>query len=498
MSLRIPLPLKVLVSYLAVVAVGAVPTFFYLRQELTHQLLKESGERLAERGRRMARILSDVPPDRRFRELERLADLTPERLTLIAPVGEVSFDTHAEQGELRSHASRPEVLQARSLTEEPVPGTATFLKPRPGIGVARRVSETTGIDSLYVAVRLPGEPAASQPVLRVARRVDTISDVTDQTVRFLRNAQAFAISVALGLSLLAAVVFVRPLIRLRSTAEKLAAGDFGASADISPIDEIGDLGRSLLALAAEMRRRMATSGAGEAMLVQLVDVLETPIVIFQVDGEVIALNGPARKLLAVEGPSAGQRVRDLLDDVAFQAALKQAEEEGHPEPVSLRAKDGVQTSVRVFVLKRPGTAPLGLLLGPADVRETALLPAVDDVRPRSLADLIGEVCLEVTGAFEGVGIELDAPVELPAVQLADADGRLADALLTTLRGCMPAFGGRPGKLSLDVEVEDTRVAVALDAAPPSDVLARVRPLLEPLGGRIFVESGEATLWLPRA
>ena len=48
--MRLPLPLKVLLSYLAVVAVGAVPTFFYLRQELSEQLLKESAIRLAERG----------------------------------------------------------------------------------------------------------------------------------------------------------------------------------------------------------------------------------------------------------------------------------------------------------------------------------------------------------------------------------------------------------------------------------------------------------------
>lgn len=498
MTLRLPIPLKVLLSYLAVVAVGAVPTFFYLRQELTEQLIRESATRLAERGRRMARLLDEVPAERRLAELERLAVLTPERLTLIAPDGEVLFETHAERAELRSHADRPEVQQARSLEEAPIPGTVSQMTPRPGVGIAHRVSDTTGIDSLYVAVRLPGEPATSQPVLRVARRVDTLSDVTDETVRFLGNAQAVAISLALGLSLLAALVLVRPLIRLRTVAEKLASGDFGAHADVKSNDEIGDLGRALVALAAEMRRRMATSGAGEAMLVQLVDVLDAPVVVFQVDGDVIALNGAARKLLAVEGPGAGQRIRDMLDDASFQAALQQAEEEGAPEPVVLRASDGAETSVRVFVLKRPGSAPLGLMLGPSEDARAAILPPVEAVSSRALADLLGEVRAEAERSLGGAGIELDAPRDLPGVQVADAEGRLAAALLTTLTGCAPAFGGRPGKLSLDVEVEDTRVAFALDAAPPVDVIARVRPLVEPLGGTLDVASGEATLWLPRA
>ncbi len=496
--MRLPLPLKVLLSYLAVVAVGAVPTFFYLRQELSEQLIRESATRLAERGRRMARLIAAAPPNRQHDELERLAALTPERLTVIAPSGEVLFETHAERADLRSHADRPEVVQARSLEDEPVPDTVTSLSLRTGVGVAHRVSETTGIDTLYVAVRLPADPASQQPVLRIARRVDTLSDVTNETVRFLGNAQAVAISLAFGLSLLAALVLVRPLVRLRSVAEKLAAGDFGAQADVKRDDEIGDLGRSLLALAAEIRRRMATSGAGEAMMVQLVDVLDTPVVVFQVDGDVIALNGAARKLLDVEGPGAGQRIREMFDDVAFQAALKQAEDEGQPEAVLLKASAGRQTSVRVFVLKRPGSAPLGLMLGPSEVTGTALLPDVEAVRSRALADLVAEVREEATRSLGGAGIELDAPVDLPVVQLADADGRLAAALLTTLTGCAVSFGGRPGKLSLDIEVQDTRVALALDAAPPSDVIARVRPLVEPLGGRLEVESGEATLWLPRA
>lgn len=498
MRLRLPLPLKVFVSYLALVAVGAVPTFFYLRQELSEQLIRESATRLSERGRRMARLLHQVPVERRLAELERLAALTPERLTLIAPNGEVLFDTHADRAELRSHADRPEVIQARSLEETPVPGTVPSMSPRPGVGVARRVSDTTGIDMLYVAVRLPGEPATDQPVLRVARRVDTLFAVTDETARFLGSAQAVAISLAIGLSLLAALVLGRPLVRLRTVAEKLASGDFAAQAEVKSNDEIGDLGRALSALAAEMRRRMATSGAGEAMLVQLVDVLDTPVVVFHVDGDVIALNGAARQLLAVEGPGAGQRIRDMFDDAAFQAALQQAEEEGAPEPVVLRASDGVQTSVRVFVLKRPGTAPLGLMLGPSEEVGTAILPPVEAVSSRSLGELLGEIRDEAERALSDAGIELDAPRDLPGVQVADAEGRLAAALLATLTGCVPAFGGRPGTLSLGVEVEDTRVAVALDAAPSVDVVARVRPLVEPLGGTLDVASGEARLWLPRA
>ncbi|MFZ9887378.1 MAG: HAMP domain-containing protein [Myxococcota bacterium] len=498
MGHRLPLPVKVMLSYLVVVAVGAVPTFFYLRAALSTQLVTESALRLGERTLRLATRLAARPEASRTDELLQLAALTPERLTLISHTGEVLYDTYASRLPLASHASRPEVVQALSLQSEEVPGALTSVPRRPGMGMARRVSDTTGLDTLYVAVQLPGAPQAAQPILRMARRVSTLTDVTDETVTFLRNAQALAVSVALGLSLLSALVLLRPLERLRIMSDRLAQGDYSIDVDVDRRDEIGDVGRALLALATELRQRMATAGAAEALLVQLVDVLDTPVLVFHVNGDVVALNGAARRLLVMEGPRAGQRVRQIVDGVAFQRALRLAEEEGQPEPVVLSQPNGEEVAMRVFVLKRPGTSPLAVLLPPEPSSQSPVLPAFDRVTVRPLRALIEDVRNEVSPALESAGICVDVPRELPAVSLAEVEGRLALALGTTLTASIGAFGGREGNLTLDVELTDTRVGLALDAAPSGEAVARIRSLVEPLGGALSVVDGEAKLWLPRA
>ena len=502
--MRLPLPTKVLLSYLGVVAVGAVPTFFYLRQELSHELVQEAAERQSDRARRMATVLAAAPPEGRGALMRELAALTPERLTYIGPAGEVIFDSHVDPALLRSHGERPEILAARRTQSKDVAGNLEALPAEPGMGVARRVSSSTGQDTLYVAVGIPTDaPLEARSTLRMARTVNTILEATHRTVAFLRNAQALAVSLAIGLSLLSALVLVRPLRRVRALAEKLASGDVGARAGAMGNDEIGDVARALEALGVAVRQRVAAAGAGEALLVQLVQVVEAPLVIFAVDGEVLAVNGAARALLGVEGPGAGQRVRELIDERSFQESLRRAEEEGQPEEVRLPNKDaerpgGAGALARVFVLKRPGAAPLGLLLGPAAARGGHLLPTPAQVRPRSLEDMLAEVSAKVSPALLEAGVELDVPAKLPAVSGVAVGGRVVRAIEMSLLGCTPAFGGRPGRLSLDIEVRQTRVGLALDAAPPAEVIALVRPLLEPLGGGVEVTSGEATLWLPRA
>lgn len=478
MALRIPLPGKVLLSYLLVVALGALPTFIYLRSETVRALVQGEEEELSGRTDRLARAMA-APEVDRVAFLQSRAELFPERITLIDNGGAVLFDSEAAV--IRSsHATRPEVIAAR----------------RTGSGVAHRVSTTTGVDTLYVARRVGSEEQGD--VLRLAYPVSRIQQVSKQATTFLRNAQGFALSGALLLSLLAAIVLVRPLARLRRAADRLADGDFGVDLGNLGDDEIGDLGRALDKLVGELRRRMATAGAGEAMLTQLVEVLDTPVAIFEADGNVLTMNGAARRMLELEGPSAGARLREMLEDESLREALALAEEEGQPEVVRLRTRDGFVEGVRVYTLKRPGSAPLGLLLGTAVVDHDSELPRPADIEPVALKDVLERATLSSAGTLTEGNVRLRAPHHVPDVKLADAHDRLLSAVSRTLLSCAGTFNGRGGSLHLDLEVQDTRVGFCFDAAPGSDDLGAIRPLIEPLGGSLELEPGETTLWLPRA
>lgn len=494
MPVRVPLPVKLLLSYLLVVAAGALPTFVYLRAEMATQLLGNAAADLAREVNVMARALVGLPDAERRERCRFFSSLAGTRVSLIAESGEVLFDTHvANPLVLASHANRPEIRTAFGH-QTPKP---TYDPGLDGVGVSRRVSATTGVDSLYAAARIPDEKGPSR-VLRLALPMERTERLFGDSVSVLRNAQAAAVSIALGLSLLAAVLFVRPLRRIKETAEALASGDYARHVGPLADDEVGDVGRALEQLGAELRRRMAIAGSGEALLVQLVDAVPTPLVVFEHDGEVVALNGAARRLLKVEDPSAGRRLRELLEDVAFQDALSRAEDESEAMPIELDV-DGAGVSGFVHVLKRPGTAPLSVLfVPPKNGNGECLIPVPGSVRARPLADVLEEARGSALPSLRESGIDLDAPAQIPEVVVADVEGRLPQAVSRALLGCAPWFGGRPGTLSLDVEVEDTRVAVALDAAPSSEALQDIRPLLEPLGGGVDVTQGEVTLWLPRA
>jgi hypothetical protein len=138
---RIPLPLKLFLSYLLVVSFGAVPTFVYLRARLQQELLGQTTVRLTEEARRLARDLGTrAAPAERLDRVQSLAGLLIDRVTYLSPTGEVLFDsTVSDPAKLPNHLGRPEVQAALGTPIAPTPAFASAVS---GAGVAQRISET--------------------------------------------------------------------------------------------------------------------------------------------------------------------------------------------------------------------------------------------------------------------------------------------------------------------------------------------------------------------
>jgi len=482
---RLPLPAKLLVSYLVIVAIGAVPTFIYVRNKLQGDLIALSEAQLQEGVRRAGAGLVALPNAQDTTALvahtTTIASVIRQGVTLIAPTGEVLFDT--ARG-MANHLSRPEVRAA--------------LAGRPLIDVYgdRRSSETTGKDTIYAATRLMNEG----PVLRLSDELDTVVTAATDLKRFARNVQAAAVSFAFGFSLLAAVLFMRPLQKLTATATAMAAGDLSARANIATDDEVGDAGRAVDQMAVELRRRLANAGSGDALLAQLVDALPVPCVIIEPgpDGknEMLALNGPARRALRVEGGSARRKVQEIAASGRFRRALEEAEADGDPEPCVLIVDEGVRFEALVHVLKRPGAAPLTVILGHEAPEDTATaLPRTTTVSPRAFDAVLREAKERVRGLLGEIVLEVD---DSPGVLVADVEGRLAHAVALTCEVCARALAGKSDVLEVDVHVEPTRVRLAFLAVADQGLVDTVRRIIAPLGGDIEIDSKEARLWLPRA
>ena len=479
---RIPLPAKLLISYLMVMAVGAVPTFFYVRNQLQGDLLTLAEEHLREGTRRAAAGLLPYDDGTLVARTRTIASVLRQGVSLISTSGEVLFDSKSTT--TGNHLTRPEVKQA--------------LGSRPIIDVAivRRYSDSTGRDTLYAATQLVKDGA----VLRLAEEVNDVVEAARALKVFARNVHAAAISVAVLLSLMSAVFFLRPLQRLTSTAQAMGAGELSARVGNQTDDEVGDAARALDQMAVDLRRRLANAGSGDALLSQLVDALPVPCVIVEPGADqrndLIAINGPARRALRVEGISARRKVQEITQSGRFRRALEEAEADGDPEACVLYVDESVRFEALVHVLKRPGAAPLTVILGHEVFESTSTtLPPVSAIEPRAFDVVVQEARSRTQELMPAVVIKVD---DTPAVLVVDVDGRLVRALAFTFEACARAIAGKSDTLGVQVHVEPTRIRLGFDAIPDGALVERVRALLAPLGGDVVIDDKGARLWLPRA
>lgn len=480
---RVPLPMRLLISYLALLAIAAVPNFVYVRARLDASLIREAQEQLLEVASRTAAMLAPLQPGIRLERVHDLGRMTGDRITLVAADGRVLYDSRVtDPASLRSHADREEIREA-------ITG---------GVGAARRTSQSTQTETVYAAARLT-DPTTSAiiAVIRVARPLSTVRSSTEDLTRFARNIEAAAISVALLLSLVAAMRFVRPLQRVVAAAKALGSGDLAARSGVSSNDEVGDVGRAIDTLAHELRRRLANAGSGDAVLAQLVDALPVACVVFEVTGEVLALNGAARATFHIEGAHAARRLKELIATARFEQALAAAEGDGEPEPLDVEVATEVRVKSTVHVLKRPGVAPLYVLLGSsAHMAAVTTLPPHDTVHALRLLDLLEQARQASWAALQEAGLALELG-EPPDVLVADVAGRVPRALAACLDACARAADGR--SLGIESQVEATRVKLVIQAAAPPEAVMRILPLIEPLGGAVEVDGQRTTtVWIPRA
>lgn len=501
--LRIPLPVKLLISYLGVLLLGAGPTFFYIRVVLQGDLLHESALRMSTQIQKVAETLRSVPEADRLQLITKFGEVSTHRLTYLSLAGDVLLDTSVLRPLTVNHASRPEVKMAMGDSTSKPDGLPVMTRLH-GVGYARRHSETTGLETLYVARQMVDAKNQPYGVLRLATPVDSIEAVTSGTMRFLLNAMAAATSVAIVFSLISAILFVRPLQRVSAMAQSLASGDLGVKVPKPTNDEVGDVARVLNQMATDLRRRLLSAGMSEALLSQLVDALPCACVIFEENGQMVACNGAGRRALQLSGPEAGARMNEFAEHPQVQSILKVAENDGQAEPVSLELYEGQRLQGFLHVLKRPGMAPLRVFIGVGQPAiEPSLLPAVEDIVPRLLTEVLSQAEKEARSGLIENGHTLEVTWEglgglSPQLAVTDAEGRLASTVAEILGAIVEATPSLGEQLSVGVALETTRVRLHFDCGVPSHVLTVVRPLIDPLGGEIETSALETKLWLPRA
>lgn len=529
MRLSIPLHFKLALSYLLVVGLVLLPTVVYLQTSLRNDQREKARVELRAQLVGLTRRLADAPPDALRRRTGLLLTAPPTRLTVIEPDGMVLGDSVVQGVTLPPHADRPEVREAFSR----------------GVGSAVRRSDTTGESMLFVAMRFPSQ-GTPRGVARLGRPLSVIDGTSDALGRVLRNTAGIALTVAVLLSLLAALVVSRPLHRIALVARAFAEGDFGASADVHSSDEIGEVAQALDILSAQLRTRLVTSGSDRATLYALLDEIPVGVILYDTSLRPVRINGAARRALGLSAhdeialtaelttlPLVSTVITQVLDDaltrecelslpwspsstVALRwVAVYEAQGERNLAVIVMdrsadrraeRLEERLSTAAAVMsemtlALKNgplaAKTADMALDLR-AELTHPLRSPAM--LNPITVGALVDTAETTLSPRLTLEEITLDRQVFDTELTLVDADGRAALALALTLRQAV-IEGAR--RLSVGINLEDSALKISVRSrlfidGPAVGVDALMATLGGSAGHRVDDDRIERWIMVPRA
>ena len=361
------------------------------------------------------------------------------RVTLIAPDGKVLGDSEFEGDALaglQNHADRPEVIAAM----------------RGEVGISRRTSPSIGDQRLYVAVR------GALGVARVSIDTPQLDAIVARVRRDVFASGFVALVVAIALAFVFARSVSRPIVELRDVARALATGDLSRRPALAAPAEIGDLADAVHRMAEQLQLRLSALQADDALMAALIDALQEGVAAVGANRQVVILNSPARRLLAIGDPvpfSADLLPRDTELRAALSGAL--AGEPTEPAEISLGGRT-------VMLTARP-LRDGGALLAFFDLTRTRRLEAV---RRDFVANVSHELKTPITviGGFAET-LAMDEPPPEQRKQFVEAIRsnarrmqRLVDDLLDLSR---IEFGGwvpKPERIDLRAVAAETVAAFA--------------------------------------
>ena len=159
------------------------------------------------------------------------------RATVIAPDGRVLADSRARAREMENHGQRDEVRAAL----------------RGGLGLTVRRSRTVGEEFLYCAVPMVRDSAA---VMRLAQPLVMVQHLSESLTRLSVAAASVALLASILVLAYVSGRFAQRLRRLQVVARRIGQGEPGVRATESPEDDLGQLGRALNEMRAELDTRV--------------------------------------------------------------------------------------------------------------------------------------------------------------------------------------------------------------------------------------------------
>ena len=388
---------RLLLGYLLVAAVFAAAWLWSLYGPLTDAALRQQQRNLTAVAQSAALVAaqSEVDVELLSRQLVARTDL---RLTIVDAAGEVIADSNSDAGTMSNHADRPEVAQA-------LQGKT---------GVARRLSNTEGIEELYVAV--PASLNGERVALRVAQPLSEIEAIAAGSRRFGLGLLAFALLLAAAVSLAAARAASTPVQQLTRAAHRMAAGDLTVTVPEMPSDLAG-LAGSLSDLRSQVQARLQALDTERRSLRSTLDGLADAVLVVE-DGIVrLANRGADRMFRAPVGGWENTSLETANLPSSLTEALRDLDAQGGGLTAEL-PPDPTGRTFRLVVAPLEGERSSRSIVVISDVTERARL---DRVR----RDFVANASHELKTPTSGIKLLAEA------ARVAAADGDTEQSLAFT-------------------------------------------------------------------
>jgi len=264
---------KLLAAFLMVIAAVTVILDATIRSAWERSLTAQIESALQEKTRLFAlRVQADhaTPIQQLVDEAGQAGNV---RATVIRSDGTVLADNEAKAAEMENHATRPEFMEALQHGR---------------LGMSRRFSHTIKVDSLYVAVPIPGG------AVRMAYPLSAIQQTTRAIRRTLVIASLLAVLAAIMFSAFAAQSVARRLRHIVAFTERVSAGDLAARVTDYGSDEISQVATALDATARKLQESFADVEDNRNQLETLLNSMEDGVIAVSADKKVQWANGVMR------------------------------------------------------------------------------------------------------------------------------------------------------------------------------------------------------------
>ena len=295
--------LKLFLAALLIIAACTFTLDVLIRHAWESMLRSEIETSLRQKTQMFAARVESSPPAPLSAIAQQAAHAADARITVIDASGKVLADSEADPAKMENHATRPEFLSALQGQ----------------VGSATRLSNTLGVELLYVAV-----PIRSGAV-RMAYPLSSIREANQRIRRELFKGSAIAALVALLLAFLATQSIGRRLMRITDFAERVAAGDLTARIEEESSDEIAHVASALDKTARKLEDGFTALENSRQTLVTLLNSMQEAVLAVSQDGRVLWANQRMERLLPSGirlGAPLVQSVRDPEILHSVEAALE--------------------------------------------------------------------------------------------------------------------------------------------------------------------------------